>query len=58
MKKYHVTIEWGSYAGNPCQKVAIVDARDHGDALRILTERVRRYKRCRKIFGGVSIEAN
>lgn len=56
MKKYHVTIEWGTYNGNPCTKCQVITANDESEALNILTNRVRQYKKCMKIFGGSAVE--
>jgi hypothetical protein len=58
MKKYYVEILWRSTGGNPCHKTATIEAETPSDALRLLSERVRKYRRCWKIDSGSAVEIN
>jgi hypothetical protein len=56
MKKYHITIEWETYIGNPCTKCQVIVANNEREALNILADRVKQYKKCMKIQGGSAVE--
>lgn len=54
--KFSVSVDWGSVAGNPCTKMTEVFAMDHESAQKMVSDRVRKYKRCQKIFGGSCVQ--
>lgn len=51
-RKYYTEVNWGSTAGNPLTKRAVIVAYSAEEALDILTEKVRKQKNCMKIHGG------
>lgn len=54
--RYHVEIDWMSLLGNPITTTKIVMADSHTEALSMVRERVKNYKRCAKINGGSAIQ--
>lgn len=54
--RYHVEIDWMSHVGNPITTTKIVVANSHTEALSMVRERVRNYKRCAKINGGSAVQ--
>lgn len=49
---YFVTVDYGTISGNPATKTAVIKANTPTEASRILSDRVRGYKRFMKMHGG------
>ena len=55
-KKFYTTIDWMTHLGNPITTAKVVVATSTSEALSMVRERVRSYKRCAKINGGSAIK--
>lgn len=56
MSKFLVEVCYETLAGNPSCKKALIESNSVEDALNLLTKRVERYKKCKKIYMGNCIE--
>lgn len=56
MAKFIVEVIYQTKAGNEGCKKSCIEADSSSTALHILTEKVRKYKRCLKIVGGNCVE--
>lgn len=56
MAKFIVEVIYQTKAGNEGCKKTVIESDSSSSALNLLTERVRKYKRCLKIVGGNCVE--